>query len=183
MTELDQQLAENTAKMVGSEIEKHMFNTIEMETMVKKMSKLRKFYGKNIEEWEKYFEFVIDPTADPAMVNHYVAELNEKLNVAYGNQTKAKKELAVYKLSFDNVKSEKIMAQVNSRTRGKTTPAAESLDKIANSQLGDRATLVEQYETTIDIFQSYIYKLNRQVELVKTMGMSNGTLAKLELGM
>ena len=65
----------------------------------------------------------------------------------------------------------------------KTLPAAHTLEKIAASQMGDKTVVITQLQNSVDFWQDMIYKLNKTMDLIKIMSMSNGTMARLEAGL
>lgn len=138
----------------------------------------KRTFGKTVDEWHRDLSLAIDPSADPAKVNLYCSQLGERLNLAYKNLDKTKMLYFLFRLSYDRARDNKITQQALSKGR-KVMPALESMEKVAESQLGDRTLTSKQYEAMISFWQSMVFRLKDNIELIKIMGASNGTRAKI----
>lgn len=138
----------------------------------------KKTFGKSIDEWHRVLTVKVDPSADPAKVNLYCSELALNIDTAYRNLSTTKYLYSLYKMSYDNAINDKVAAQALNKSR-KVIPSADTLVRVAESQLGDRVIVAAQYEAAIEFWQNMVYKLKDLIDLVKTVGMSNGTRFKI----
>lgn len=182
MTEEEIQLAENEASLIQEEVDSIIYTSEIVQQKLIEIERNRTYFGKTISAWCEYFDIAIDENADPARVKLYIAKINERLNVAYLHHSKAKRFLTDYMCGYDKHKNELIEKHAMNKAR-KTMPAADTLDKVAASQMGDRTVVITQLQNSVDFWQNMIYKLNKTMDLVKIISMSNGTMAKVELGM
>ena len=137
--------------------------------------------GRTINEWIEAFTIRVVYPSTPQDVMRYCAEFVQKSDEAYRCQAKVRQHLKTYLMSYMSNKGQEISRIANNKSR-KVMPAADTLEKVADSQMGIRNDIVIQYEKDIDFFQSMIYKLNKTLESVKILGMSLGTQLKGELG-
>lgn len=182
MTEEDVQLIENDADLVREQVENIIYASEVVQAKLTEIERNRTYFGKTIEGWSTYFNIQIEETADPVRIKMYCAQINERLNMAYLYKSKTKRFLTDFMCGYDKQKNELIESHATNRTR-KTLPAADTLDKIAASQMGDKTVVITQLQNSVDFWQDMIYKLNKTMDLIKIMSMSNGTMARLEAGL
>jgi hypothetical protein len=169
---------DSQGQIIKEEIEDAMTRVDIIESHVIKTIHTRKTFGKTIDEWHKELSIPIDPAADPAKIKMYCSQLAFNLSLAYRNLSKAKALYSNYKMSYNTAFNDKVATQASNRSR-KVVPSADTMTKVAESQLGDRALVVMRYESAIDFWQSMVFKIKDLIDIVKTMGMSNGTLYKV----
>jgi len=174
MTEQDTILAQNQAEMIGEEILNALDRGAAIEEAVTRTLQEKRTFGKTIREWHKELSVKLDPAADPAKIMLYCSELSKSIDTAYKNLALIKVLYSNYKLSYNTALSDQISAQANNRSR-KVVPALETMERVAQGHLGDRALTAAQYETFIEFWQNMVFKLKDLIDVVKTMAMSNGT--------
>jgi hypothetical protein len=182
MTEQDIQLIENDANLVKEQVDSIIYASEVVLTKLAEIERNRTYFGKTIQAWCEYFDVQIDETADPIRLKQYAAQINERLNKAYLYKSKTKRFLTDYLSGYDKQKNELIESHATNRTR-KTIPAADTLEKVAASQMGDKTVIITQLQNSVDFWQDMIYKLNKTMDLIRIMSMSNGTMARLEAGL
>ena len=85
---------------------------------------------------------------------------------------------AKYKLSYFPHYNAIVHKQATHKGR-KVAPSMDTMAKVAESELGDRALAVIEFEALIDFWLDLVFKLKTQVELVRTISISNGTQYKV----
>jgi hypothetical protein len=181
MEELLQNLQVNEALVISKEVEDALASIDYIQFEVEKIAAQRQLYGKTSAQWLEYFKVEIHPQPDPLQIQGYCALLNERLNLAYSLKLKTKNHLATYMASYEEQVNKEISKMAFNKAR-KVMPAADTLEKVAHSQMGNRKIMLDQYNIYIDFWQNIIYKLKDSLELVRIAGMSNGTLYKAERG-
>lgn len=179
MNEQEMQMAENQADLIMDEVKKVSFELDLIDERVETFTATKRYYGRTIEEWANHFTVHMDMNATPIQVKAYATQLSAHLDEAYRNKAKTARKLAEYKAQYDVEKANLIEQHATNRTR-KTIPAAETLDKVADSQLGVRKSMISQYENALNFWQDMIFKLHANLKVVNMLAMSNGTLAKIE---
>jgi len=180
MTEIDttQAQVQNQAEMIGEEIQGALERSQAIEDVVTTTLREKRTFNKTVDEWHRELTVRIDPAADPAKVMKYCSQLALSLDTAYKNLSTTKVLYSNYKLSYNSALNDRITAQANNRSR-KVVPALETMERVAQGELGDRALTSAQYETFIEFWQNMVFKLKDLVELTKTMAMCNGTRYKV----
>lgn len=135
-------------------------------------------FGKTYERWFKELTVPLDPAADPAKVKLYCSQLGNNLDTAYRNLSKSKLIAFNYKLSYNGAFNDKVAAQALNRTR-KVAPAIETMTKVAESQLPDRTVTLKRLEHAVEFWESMVWRIKDQIGIVKTIGMTNGTMANV----
>lgn len=181
MTELSAALIANEAQLIADEVENALQDIDLIQYKVEQVSNQRRLFGKTAEEWITYFTVKVSPHAGPVEISSYCAELTEKLGKAYDFKLKTQNYYATYMISYEEQMSQEISRHALNKSR-KVMPSSETLELVAHSQMGNRKLMYDQYKIYVDFWQNIIYKLKDTLELVKTMAMSNGTLAKAERG-
>jgi hypothetical protein len=181
MTEIEDKLQENEAEIISEEVREALESVDLIYSEVEKIANNRILYGKTAAQWIHWFEIEIHPQPDPLQIQQYCALLNERLQKAYGLKSRTLNHFATYKASYEEEKAKEVSRIANRKDR-KVVPAADTLALVAESQLGNRKIMHDQFQLYIDFWQNIIYKLKDQLELVKIAGMSNGTLYKAERG-
>jgi hypothetical protein len=133
---------------------------------------------KTLEQWHNDLSIKIDPSADPARVKYYCSQLSLHIDTAYRNLAKAKQAYAKYKLSYLPHFSGSITKQATHKGR-KVAPAMETMMRVTENELGDRSLVITEYEALIDFWMDMVFKLKNQLDLVKTISISNGTQYKV----
>lgn len=178
MTEMEAIQSENQARIIREEIQDSLEKVNDIQSEILPLISTARTFGKTIAEWEKEFTLPISADADPQRVKYYCSVLSQHLEVAYRNLRKIKVLYSNYKLSYNSALNDKVAVQANNRGR-KVAPALETMTRVAESQLGDRALVEIQYKCMIDFWQNMVFKVKDQVDIVKTIGMSNGTSYKI----
>lgn len=181
MTELEEKLQENEAAIIAEEVKEALASVDLIHSEIEKIANNRMLYGKTASQWIHWFEIELHPQPDPLQVQGYCALINERLQKAYGFKNRTLNHFATYKASYEEEKAKEISRIANRKDR-KVVPSADTLSLVAESQMGNRKIMHDQFQLYIDFWQNIIYKLKDQLELVKIAGMSNGTLYKAERG-
>jgi hypothetical protein len=176
-----EELQENEALVISEEVQQALASIDYIQFEIEKIANSRVLFGKTSSQWLEYFRIEIHTQPDPLQIQGYCAMLNERLNVAYTNKSKTQHALATYMASYEEQLNKEISKMAFNKSR-KVMPAADTLEKVAHSQMGNRKIMLDQYKIYIDFWQNIIYKLKDTLELVKIAGMSNGTLYKAERG-
>ena len=100
------------------------------------------------------------------------------MDIVYANLARSKQMYAKYKLSYFPHFNSIVHKQATHKAR-KVAPAMDTMIKVAESELGDRALAVIEFEALIDFWMDIMFKLKSQVELVRTIAISNGTQYKV----
>ena len=179
MSPAELESAENQAILVEQEIQKINYEMHQIEEVVNDLSSNSVYFGKTMPEWADYFSIEFSPNATPQDIKTYASMMNERTNVAFKNRILALRKKSEYEKYYTEQKNKLIEAQVNNRSR-KTVPAAETLDKAAESQLGTHTVMLQKFQNGVDFWQSVIYKLKDNFNLLNLLAMSNGTLARIE---
>jgi hypothetical protein len=137
--------------------------------------------GRTLEEWLDELKIDVRYPSTPHDVMRYCAEFSEKSDKAYRAQARLRHQMKTYLMSYDQRHNQEISKHALNKSR-KIMPAAETLREVAKSQMGIRYDILVQYEKDIEFFQSMIYKLNNTLTSIRTLGMSNGTQLKGEMG-
>ena len=172
-------MAENQAELISEEIKLVSYEIEEIETRVNEWSDRQRYFGKTIDEWSTYFNIPMSPNATPIEVKYYATQLNERMAEAYRYKAKVARAFGEYKAKYELEKSNIIEGHANNRAR-KTIPAAETLVKVAESELGVRTSVCLKYENALNFWQDVIFRLHSSLKLINIIAMSNGTLAKIE---
>lgn len=175
---IDQVQVQNQAEIIEEEIQEAIEKSTAIEESVAQTLRSRRTFGKTIDEWHKQLTVRIDPTADPAKVMLYCSQLALNIDIAYKNLSKIKILYSNYKMSYNTILNHKIFAQANNRGR-KVVPALETMERVAQCELGERALTAAQYEAFIEFWQNMVFKLKDLIDITKTVGMSNGTRYKI----
>lgn len=181
MTEVDEKLQENEALIISEEVKSALGSIDLIYSEVEKIAENRMLYGRTAKQWLEWFNVEIHPTPDPLQIQSYCATLSERLNWAYKLKLKTINHYGTYKASYEEEKAKEISRIANRKDR-KVLPSADTLELAAESQMGNRKIMADQYELYIDFWQNIIYKLKDTLELVRISAMSNGTLYKAERG-
>ena len=181
MTPVEQQLQENQAEIIAEEVREALGSVDLIYSEIEKIANNRMLYGKTAAQWIEWFQIEIHPQPDPIEIQGYCALINERLQKAYSFKNKTLNHFATYKASYEEEKAKEISRIANRKDR-KVVPSADTLALVAESQMGNRKIMHDQFQLYIDFWQNIIYKLKDQLELVKIAGMSNGTLYKAERG-
>lgn len=181
MTPVEDKLQKNEADIIAEEVQQALESVDLIYSEVEKIANNRMLYGRTAAQWIEWFQIDIHPQPDPLQIQGYCALLNERLQKAYGFKSKTLNHFATYKASYEEEKAKEISRIANRKDR-KVMPASDTLELVAESQMGNRKIMHDQFQLYIDFWQNIIYKLKDQLELVKIAGMSNGTLYKAERG-
>lgn len=173
------QMAENQAELIGNEVKQLSYELDELEYRIDQWASQQRYGDKTVDEWSNYMNIEINPNATPVEIKQYAAWLSERMDTAYREKGKVHKKLGEYKAKFEQAKGEIIEGHANNRTR-KTIPAAETLVKVAEAELGVRTSMCIRLENELNFWQDVIFKLHSNIKLINIMSMSNGTLVKLE---
>lgn len=137
--------------------------------------------GKTVDQWNEEFTIRISPNAMPADIIRYSSDWVGMNDLAYRTRSKLNQQLKTYLMSYSQKLSGEVGKHALNKSR-KVMPAADTLREVAQSQMGIRYDILIQYEKEIDFFSEMIYKLKDTLKAINTIGMSNGTLLKGELG-
>jgi hypothetical protein len=148
---------------------------------IERIANNRMLYGKTANQWIEWFNVEIHPQPDPLQIQTYCSLLNQRFNEAYKLKAKTLNHFATFKASYEEEKAKEI-SRIAMRKDRKVVPSADTLELVADSQLGNRKIMYDQYQLYIDFWQNIIYKLKDTLELIRIAGMSNGTLYKAERG-
>ena len=113
-----------------------------------------------------------------ARVVRYCSDLSNSVNIAYRLLSRSKLLLTSYIMTHDKSVNDKIQFMANNSTR-KVLPSADTLDKIANSSMGDRVAAKALLEAQVTFWTDMVFKIKEQIRLVNMIAMSNGTLYKI----
>lgn len=174
-------LQENEAQVIAEEVQAALQSVDLIALEVAKIADNKRLYGRTAKEWLEYFNIEIHPQPDPLQIQGYCALLNERLQLAYKYKLRTMQHFATYKASYEEEKAKEISRIANRKDR-KVMPAADTLVLAAESQMGNRKIMHDQFQLYIDFWQNIIYKLKDTLELIRIAGMSNGTLYKAERG-
>lgn len=181
MTEVDEKLKENESLVIAESVRDTLESVNLIFLEVEKIAENRMLYGRTAKQWLEWFDVVIGPNPDPLQVQAYCATLSEKLNWAYKMKLKTMNQFGTFKADYEEEKAREI-ARIANRKDRKVLPSADTLAMAAESQMGNRKIMADQYQLYIDFWQNIIYKLKDTLELVRISAMSNGTLYKAERG-
>ena len=176
-SQLDQQI-DNQAQLVQEEVLASIHSLDAIKAKVAHVAIKRMTFGKTIDEWNKELSIQIDPSADPARVKYYLSLLSKNLDTVYRNLSTIKIMYHNYKLSYNPAMNSEVSAQANHKGR-KVAPALETMNRVAENNLGDRSLAAIEYEGYIEFWNDMLWKVKDQVGIVKAIGMSNGTLYKV----
>ena len=179
MTEdiLEQQRVQQ-AQLIAEEIDESLKSLAYIKISAHNKALESKIFGKTLDEWQKQLSIKIDPGADPSKIKYYASELSNALEIAYGNLNKSKAMYQKYKLSYLPNVDASISKQATSKVR-KVPPKLDTMEAVARNELGDRAIAVLEFENLIEFWQSMIFKLKDQINLVTIANIANGTLNKI----
>jgi uncharacterized coiled-coil DUF342 family protein len=173
------QMAENQAEVISNEVKQLSYEMDEVEHRLDQWAYHQRYGEKTVEEWSNYFNVEINPNATPVEIKNYAAKFSERMDTAYREKGKVHKKLGEYKAKFEEAKGQIIEGHATNRTR-KTIPAADTLVKVAEAELGIRTSFCIRLENELNFWQDVIFKLHSNIKLINIMSMSNGTLVKLE---
>lgn len=173
------QMAENQAEMISQEVQVLSYELEQIEDTIQNWSATQKYAGKTVDEWTEYFSIPMNPNATPMETKQYAVMLNERIDEAERNRGKVLRIISEYKAKYMQAKGDIIEAHANNRSR-KTIPAADTLEKIAEAELGIKTSFVLKLENELNFWQNMIFKLKDTLKIIQLMTMSNGTLAKIE---
>lgn len=169
---------ENQAELVQEEIIASIQSLDAIKAKVTHVAMRRLTFGKTIDDWNKQLSLPIDPSADPARVKYYLSILAGNLDTAYRNLTAIKIMYHNYKLSYEPAVNAEVSAQANHKGR-KVAPALETMNKVAENNLGDRSLAAIEFQGYIEFWTDMVWKIKDQIGIVKAIGMSNGTLYRV----
>lgn len=178
---LDEKLKVNEAEIIAEEVNEALASVDLIQHEIESIANNRMLYGKTATQWLEWFNVVMHPQPDPLQIQGYCSILSERLNEAYKLKAKTLNHFATYKASYEEEKAKEISRIANRKDR-KVMPSADTLELVADSQMGTRRIMYDQYQIYIDFWQNIIYKLKDTLELVRISAMSNGTLYKAERG-
>lgn len=181
MTEIQDQLKENEAEVIAEEVLAALQSVDLIALEIAKIADNKRLYGKTAKEWLEFFQIEIHSQPDPLQIMGYCSLINERLQLAYKYKLRTMQHFATYKASYEEEKAKEISRIANRKDR-KVMPAADTLVLAAESNLGNRKIMHDQFQLYIDFWQNIIYKLKDTLELVRIASMSNGTLLKAERG-
>ena len=167
---------------VKSEILKSISNISDASKAVAKIATERKYFGKTLDEWDTCFSVTINTDCNSAQLINYCSQLNSNLNTIYSYLNKSKKMYSDYKLSYGPAFSEGLRKELSAYTT-KRPPALDSLKAITETKLKDRTLMTIEFESLIEFWQDMLYKVRNQIDLIKIVGMANGTRARIESGL
>lgn len=177
MTQQEAQI-ENQANLVKEEIVNALHSMEAIKEKVAEIALKRRTFGKTVDEWNDILTIKIDAQADPARVKYYLSQLAYNLDTAYRNLTKIKVMHSQYKLSYMPAISMEVSAQANHKGR-KVAPALDTMLQVAQNNLGDRALTSIEFETFIEFWTDMVWKIKNQIDIVKTISITNGTMYKV----
>lgn len=178
MTNQIEAAIENQAELIKEEITNALHSMEVIKQKVAEVSTTRRTFGKTIAEWNQELALPIAHDADPGRVKYYLSRLSHNLDIAYNNLSKIKLMYYNYKLSYAPALSNEIAGQANHKGR-KVAPALDTMSHVAANQLGDRSTVAIEFEAFIGYWQDTVWRIKDQVSIVKMIGMTNGTMAKI----
>lgn len=178
MTDMEVTQAENQAELIKEEIISTLQNMEAIKEKVAGIASKRKTFGKTVDEWNDELTIPIDAQADPARVKFYLSRLAHNLDTAYKNLTKIKIMYSQYKLSYEPAVACEVSTQANHKGR-KVAPSLDTMMKVAQNNLGDRSVTALEYETFIEFWTDMTWKIKNQVDIVKSISITNGTMYKV----
>ena len=178
MTDILAAQIENQAELIKEEVLTSIRSLDAIKEKIGEISITRRTFGKTVDEWNTELSVQVDPQADPARTKYYLSRLSGSLDTAYRNLTRTKIMYSQYKLSYIPALSNEISLQANHKGR-KVVPAMETMSRVAENSLGDRSVAVIEFETFIDFWTDMVWKIRNQVDIVKTICMSNGTMYRV----
>lgn len=181
MTPVEVKLQQNEAEVIAEEVRQALGSVDLIYCEVEKIANNRMLYGRTAAQWLEWFQIEMHPQPDPLQIQGYCALINERLQKAYSFKSKTLNHFATYKASYEEEKNKEISRIANRKDR-KVMPASDTLELVAESQMGNRKIMHDQFQLYIDFWQNIIYKLKDTLELVRISAMSNGTLYKAERG-
>lgn len=181
MEELKRKEIDHQNQLLKESVEQIFEETDMMQYEVELIAKNKRLMGKTLTEWEEFFRIPVARQSDPIQVSEYCALIVEKLDKAYANKSKLESQLLAFKMAYQQGHNEEVLREASHKGR-KVVPKLETMEAVAAAKLGTWTINVTRYEKAIAFFQSMIYKLNTNLEAVKTIAMCNGTLRKAEAG-
>lgn len=181
MIAVDTKLQENESLLIAEEVNQALQSVDLIYLEVEKIANNRVLYGKTANQWLEWFNIEMHPNPDPLQIQGYCSLLNERLQQAYKFKTRTMNHFATYKASYEEERAKEISRHALNKSR-KVMPSSDTLELVAESQMGNRKIMHDQYQLYIDFWQNIIYKLKDTLELVRISAMSNGTLYKAERG-
>lgn len=181
MIQVDEKLKENEADLIAEEVREALGSVDLIHTQIEQIAENRILYGRTARQWIEWFNIEIHSQPDPLEIQRYCSTIAERLNMAYKNKARTLNHFATYKASYEEERAKEISRIANKKS-SKVVPAASTLELVADSQMGNRKIMHDQYQLYIDFWQNIIYKLKDTLELVRISAMSNGTLYKAERG-
>jgi len=178
---LQEKLKQNEAEVIATSVKDTLDSLDLIHGEIALIAENRRLFGKTAREWLEWFNVEISVNPDPLEVQGYCSLIAQRLNVAYKNKAKTMVHYASFKASYEEEKAKEISRIANRKDR-KVLPSADTLELAAESQMGNRKIMADQYQLYIDFWQNIIYKLKDTLELVRISAMSNGTLYKAERG-
>jgi hypothetical protein len=178
MTDILTAQIQNQAELIKEEVLTSIRSLDAIKEKIGEISITRRTFGKTVDEWNTELSVQVDPQADPARTKYYLSRLSGSLDTAYRNLTRTKIMYSQYKLSYIPALSNEISLQANHKGR-KVVPAMETMSRVAENSLGDRSVAVIEFETFIDFWTDMVWKIRNQVDIVKTICMSNGTMYRV----
>jgi len=176
---IENEVVDREARTVETEIIDALDSVETIMEKVGAISNRRTLRGKTIEDWDKVFEITIDPQADPALVNIVLSKLCSHMELVSKHRGNAGWEHMVFMAYYGNKQRQNIEHEAN--RKGKRTPSLDTMERLAEAALGDKALVRDYYEFEIDFWDSKMKKLITQLDLVKTYAISNGTKTKIGL--
>lgn len=179
MIEMNTEIAETQAELLLNEVKQVSFELSVIDEKVGDFADRQLYYGKTVEQWSSWFSLSLNMNATPLDVKSYAVQLSERMDMAYRNKGRTSRKYSEFKAKYELDKSNIIERHASNKSR-KTMPAADTLEKVATSEMGIQASLCLQYENALNFWQDVIYKLHSVLKLVNILAMSNGTMAKIE---
>lgn len=178
MTEIEEEQIQNQADVIKEEIQTLLDTSMTIEGKVVQTAAETRSWGKSLDEWHKDLTVPLDPSADPGKIKMYCSRLGNNLDIAYRNLSKTKTVAFNYGLSYNRALNEKITEQALNRGR-KVAPAIETMTRVAEHKLPERVLVHQKLAMDMDFWEQMIWKIKDQIGIVKTMGMSNGTMSNV----
>ena len=179
-TETPQDLPEE----IQREIQRSIDNLSIASILVAKIAAKRKYFGKTLDEWDEQLSISINPDCNSNQIINYCSQLNTNLGTIYSHLSRSKKMYSDYKLSYIPAYAEGLKNEVSKYAiKDKRPPALDSLKAINEAKLSDRALMSVEFESLIEFWQDMLYKVRNQIDLIKIVGMANGTRARIESGL
>lgn len=178
MTEVQVEQTRNQAEIIKEEIEGLLETANTIEDAVVQTANETVSFNKTLEEWDRELRVSIDPAADPARIKLYCSQLSLALDTAYRNLNRTKVLAFNYGLSYNKAFNEKVTAQALNRSR-KVAPAMETMERVAENQLPERVLTKKKFDMMIEYWESMVWKIKDQINIVNIMSMANGTMYKV----